>query len=91
MISAMAEAGAALRDPALIASAERALALVERRLVTRSADGTRARALRLVKGEVVKGPGFLDDHAYLANAALDVYEVTGDPHAPRSPVRSPTA
>ncbi len=38
-----------------------------------------ARALRLGKGEVVKGPGFLDDHAYLANAALDLYEVTGDP------------
>ena len=78
MIGAMAEAGAALRDPSLIASAERALALIEKRLVTTSADGT-ARALRLAKGEVVKGPGFLDDHAYLANAALDLYEVTGEP------------
>jgi len=78
MVSAMAEAGAALRAPALVASAERAFAVIEQRLVTRSADGRTARALRLVKGEVVKGPGFLDDHAYLANAALDLYEVTGD-------------
>ena len=79
MIGAMAEAGAALREPAMIASAERALALVEARLVTHDAARKTARALRLVKGEVVKGPGFLDDHAYLANAALDLYEVTGDP------------
>src|SRR5262249_41907937 len=77
MIGAMAEAGAALGDPALVASAERALAFVTSKLVTKTDTG--ARALRLVKGDVVKGPGFLDDHAYLANAALDVYEVTGDP------------
>jgi len=79
MLGAMAEAGAALREPKMIASAERALALIEAKLVTRSSDGKTARALRLVKGDVVKGPGFLDDHAYLANAALDLYEVTGDP------------
>ena len=79
MIGAMAETGAALRDPSLIASAERALARIEKRLVTKSADGTKARVQRLVKGEVVKGPGFLDDHAYLASAALDLYEVTGEP------------
>jgi uncharacterized protein len=79
MIGAMAEAGAALRDPALVASAERALAFLEERLVTWSSDGKRARALRLAKGDAVKGPGFLDDQAYLANAALDLYEVTGEP------------
>jgi hypothetical protein len=79
MIGAMAEAGAALREPSMIDSAERAFAFVERTLVTRSADGAKATALRLAKGDVVKGPGFLDDHAYLANAALDLYEVTGQP------------
>ena len=78
-IGAMAEAGAALGDPSMIAAAERALAFVEKALVKRSPDGATARALRLVKGDVVKGPGFLDDHAYLANAALDLYEVTGEP------------
>jgi len=41
----------------MIVSAERAFAQIETRLVTRSADGKSARALRLVKGEVVKGPG----------------------------------
>jgi uncharacterized protein YyaL (SSP411 family) len=79
MIGAMAEAGAALGEPAMIASAERALTLIETRLVKHDAASKTARALRLVKGDVVKGPGFLDDHAYLANAALDLYEVTGDP------------
>ncbi len=81
MIGAMAEAGAAMHDAAMIASAARALSLLEEKLVTKSGTGeaARARALRLVKGDVVKGPGFLDDHSYLANAALDVYEVTGDP------------
>ena len=79
LIGAMAEAGAALREPSMIASAERALSLVEEKLVKHDPSKKTARALRLVKGEVVKGPGFLDDHAYLANAALDLYEVTGDP------------
>ncbi|MDB4935750.1 MAG: Thymidylate kinase, partial [Labilithrix sp.] len=79
MIGAMAEAGAALREPKMVGSAERALAFVQEKLVTWHDDRTKARALRLVKGDVVKGPGFLDDHAYLANAALDLYEVTGDP------------
>jgi uncharacterized protein YyaL (SSP411 family) len=79
MIGAMAEAGAALGDAAMVASSSRALAFVEEMLVVWDASRTTARALRLVKGDVVKGPGFLDDHAYLANAALDSYEVTGDP------------
>ncbi len=79
MIGAMAEAGAALREPSMIASAERALAFVEGKLVRWSEDHTKATAQRLAKGDVVKGPGFLDDHAYLANAALDLYEVTGEP------------
>jgi len=82
MIGAMAEAGAALDDPEMIASAERALAFVASKLVVREDTG-RVRAARLAKkvdGEwLVKSPGFLDDHAYLANAALDVYEATGDP------------
>jgi uncharacterized protein YyaL (SSP411 family) len=74
MIGALAEAGAALGDAAMIAAAERALAFVEKELVLEG-----GRVLRLVKGDVKKGPGFLDDHAYLVNAALDVYEATGDP------------
>ena len=79
MIGAMAEAGAALREPSMIASAERALSFIEAKLLHWSEDHTKATAQRLAKGDVVKGPGFLDDHAYLANAALDLYEVTGEP------------
>jgi uncharacterized protein len=96
MIGAMAEAGAALGDDALVRSAERALAFVEAKLVVRDGAGASGaasepvRVARLCKKVVsqagvggahwvVKSPGFLDDHAYLANAALDVYEATGDP------------
>ena len=81
MIGALADAGGALGDPAMIAAAARAFAFLERRLFvadTSAAAGTRV--LRHAKGDVVKGPGFLDDHAFVAAAALDLYEVTGDPH-----------
>ncbi|MBX3205589.1 MAG: thioredoxin domain-containing protein [Labilithrix sp.] len=92
MIGAMAEAGAALDDPKMLASAERAFAFVEANLLTPREPhraGQLVRAARLAKkvtveGEpserwLVKSPGFLDDHAFLANAALDLYEATGDP------------
>ncbi|HEY5243819.1 MAG TPA: thioredoxin domain-containing protein [Polyangiaceae bacterium] len=77
MIGAMADAGAAL-DPALVAAAVRAMGFVERALVVPEGEG-RTRVLRLAKDGVAKGKGFLDDHAYLADAALDLYEATGDP------------
>ncbi|MBX3217454.1 MAG: thioredoxin domain-containing protein [Labilithrix sp.] len=92
MISAIAEAAGALDDPKMLASAERAFAFVEANLLTPHEPhraGQLVRAARLAKkvtveGEpserwLVKGPGFLDDQAYLANAALDLHEVTGDP------------
>jgi hypothetical protein len=78
MIGAMADAGAAL-DPALVAAAVRAMGFVEGALVVPEGEG-RTRVLRLAKDGVAKGKGFLDDHAYLADAALDLYEATGDPH-----------
>ena len=92
MIGAMAEAGA-VAARAVDDRVGGARARVRRREArdVRSRRTKTARALRLVKGDVVKGPGFLDDHAYLANAALDLYEVTGDPRAWRSLVRSSTA
>ena len=77
VIGALADAGAAL-DPALVEAAEQAMRFVERVLVV--AEGAeRARVLRLAKDGVSKGQGFLDDHAYVADAALDLYEATGDP------------
>ena len=78
VIGALADAGAAL-DPALATAAERAMRFVESVLVVPE-GAERARVLRLAKDGVAKGSGFLDDHAYVADAALDLYEATGDPH-----------
>src|SRR6202012_906092 len=78
LIGALADAGAAL-DPALVDAAEAAMRFVERVLVERDGHG-HARVKRLAKDGVAKGQGFLDDLAYLADAALDLYEATGDPH-----------
>jgi uncharacterized protein YyaL (SSP411 family) len=78
MAGALAFAGSALGEPAMVEAAVRALAFVERKLVVRE-EGGRARVARLVKGEVVRGHGFLDDHAFVGDAALDLYEATGAP------------
>ncbi|HRG95788.1 MAG TPA: thioredoxin domain-containing protein, partial [Polyangiaceae bacterium] len=75
-ISALAEAGAAFDEPTFVEAAERAFGLVERESVT---WGSPARVARLVMDGAVGGAGFLDDYALLANAALDLYEVTGRP------------
>jgi uncharacterized protein YyaL (SSP411 family) len=76
MAGALATAGAALGEPSLVDAAARALGFVERVLVVPEAEG-RARVLRHSKDGVIKGPGFLDDHAFVADAALDLYEATG--------------
>ena len=78
MAGALASAGAALGEPSMVAAAERALSFVQDKLVVRAGAGE-ARVLRHVKDGVARGPGFLDDHAFVADAALDVYEATGDP------------
>jgi uncharacterized protein YyaL (SSP411 family) len=74
MIGALADAGAALGDASMIESAVRAFAFCRKTLV---ADEIPVRVMRLAKGSIVKGPGFLDDYALLADAALDLYEATG--------------
>jgi uncharacterized protein YyaL (SSP411 family) len=80
MIGRMADAGALLDRPDLVASAERAFAFVRRELVrVEGGDPAHVRALRHGLGSEVRGPGFLDDYAFLADAALDLYEVTGKP------------
>jgi uncharacterized protein YyaL (SSP411 family) len=77
VVGALAEAGAALGEPSMADAAARAMHQVERELVVRGPEG--ARVLRLTKDGIVKGPGFLDDHAFVADAAIDLYETTGDP------------
>jgi uncharacterized protein YyaL (SSP411 family) len=76
MIGALADAGATLGEPALVAIADRAFRFLEAKLV--SGEGAATRVERHCKGGVVKGPGFLDDYAFLAVAALDLFEATGD-------------
>jgi uncharacterized protein YyaL (SSP411 family) len=78
MAGALAQAGGALGDDAMVAAAVRALEFVERMLVVTEA-AKHVRLHRHVKDGQVRGPGFLDDYAFVADAALDVYEATGDP------------
>jgi len=73
MIGAMVEASQALREPPFLLAAEKAYAFVDRVLVHEG------RVQRHAMGSIVKGPGFLDDHAFVASAAIDLYEATGDP------------
>ncbi|WP_200531741.1 thioredoxin domain-containing protein [Halorubrum sp. LN27] len=75
-ISAFAAAGQVLGEPyAEIASD--ALAFCRERLYD---EETGDLARRWLDGDV-RGPGYLDDHAFLARGALDVYSATGDPEA----------
>ncbi len=74
LISALADAGRALSEPAWVAAAERAFRRLESKLVR---DG---RVGRFLKDDAIKGEiGFLDDQSYMANAALDLFEATHDP------------
>ncbi|MFW5917139.1 MAG: thioredoxin domain-containing protein [Halorubrum sp.] len=73
-VSAFAAAGRTLGEPYAEIAAD-ALAFCRDRLY----DGeTGELARRWLDGDV-RGPGYLDDHAFLARGALDVYAVTGDP------------
>jgi uncharacterized protein YyaL (SSP411 family) len=71
-ISALARAGFALSEPRYATAAERALEFLDREL--RSADG--ALLHEWVAGSA-RTPAFLDDHAALALAHLDVFEASG--------------
>ena len=72
LLSAFAKAGAALKEPAWL---ERGRALA-RFLLEHSRDG--ARLLRFPKDSGPAIPGFLDDHAHLAEGLLDLADATGE-------------
>jgi uncharacterized protein len=74
MIGALADAGLALDEPSWI---ERARIAFERLWSLTTTNDASVRLARYVKDEHVVGSGFLDDYAYLASAALDLYEATG--------------
>ncbi|WP_280585323.1 thioredoxin domain-containing protein [Halorubrum sp. Boch-26] len=73
-ISAFANAGGVLGEPYAEIASE-ALDFCRDRLYD-AESGDLAR--RWLDGDV-RGPGYLDDHAFLARSALDVYAATGDP------------
>ncbi|WP_437281436.1 thioredoxin domain-containing protein [Sorangium sp. So ce375] len=89
LIGALADAGRALDEPDWVAAAARAFALLERKLIRGGRVGrylkdgapAGAKAERGSAGAAMDDvrPGFLDDQAYLGNAALDLYEATSDP------------
>jgi uncharacterized protein YyaL (SSP411 family) len=81
MISALAEAGAVLEREDYLAAARRAAAFVLDEM--RTADG---RLLRTYNGGEAKLNAYLEDHAFLVEALLTLYEATFDPrwfHAAR--------
>jgi uncharacterized protein YyaL (SSP411 family) len=73
MISALADAGAALGRADYVAAAVACASFIEKEL---RADGA---LLRTFNRGRAKLPGFLEDHAYLLEAYLDLYEATFDP------------
>ncbi|WP_411968637.1 thioredoxin domain-containing protein [Haloferax sp. YSSS75] len=74
MISAFAQGAVALEDDSLAADARDALDYVHENLWDESSE-TLAR--RVMNGEV-KGDGYLEDYAFLARGAFDLYQATGD-------------
>ncbi len=74
-IAALAEAGAVLEQPRFLDAARDAAAFVLRDL--RDADG---RLLRTYKDGQAKLNAYLEDHAFLLDALLTLYQATFEPH-----------
>ena len=74
MISALAQAGFALDEPAYTDAAGRAA----RFLLTEMREG--GRLLRSFKDGRAAGPAFLEDYAFVVAGLLDLYEADPDPH-----------
>jgi uncharacterized protein YyaL (SSP411 family) len=75
LIGALAEAGRALGEPSWVTAAVQAFDVIEEGLIR---DGRVGRYLKDGTASSAR-PGFLDDQAYSGNAALDLYEATGEP------------
>ena len=75
LLGALADAGRALNEPSWVDAARAGFDAIEQRLVRGGRVG------RYFKDGVAASsrPGFLDDQAYFGNAALDLFEATGDP------------
>ncbi|GAC1536696.1 MAG: thioredoxin domain-containing protein [Polyangiales bacterium] len=78
MIGACAEVAMATSDPTARAMAERAFTAIEARLIVDGRVGRVSPPPGHVGG-ATRVPGYLDDHSFLACAALDLYELTQTP------------
>jgi uncharacterized protein YyaL (SSP411 family) len=75
LIGALADAGRALGEPSWVAAAEKAFGDIEEKLVK---GGRVGRYIKDGKAPASGQRGFLDDQAFMGNAALDLFEATGD-------------
>ncbi len=75
-IGSIARCGFEWDEADVLATAEHAYSFIRGTLW--SEEGGDVTLGRLVRGDQVRGTGFLDDYAYLADAALDLYEVSGE-------------
>ena len=75
LLGALADAGRALDEPSWVAAAQKGFDAISEKLMH---DG---RVSRYFKDGAAASdrPGFLDDQAYFGNAALDLFEATGEP------------
>jgi hypothetical protein len=75
LIGALADAGRALDEPSWVEAAAQAFAAIEERLIQ---DGRVGRYYK--DGALPAGgrKGFLDDQTFIGNAALDLFEATGE-------------
>ena len=84
-ISAFARAGLALDRPDYVARAVRAAEVFDTRMWV--GRGAERRLHRVLSEDAVRQKAFLDDHAFLANAFLDLFEATAAPRWLQSALR----
>jgi uncharacterized protein YyaL (SSP411 family) len=76
LIGALADAGRAFNEPSWVEAAAQAFAAIEEKLVEGGRVGRYYKDGALPPGG---RRGFLDDQAFIGNAALDLFEATGEP------------
>jgi uncharacterized protein len=80
LIGALADAGRALGEPSWVEAAAKAFDAIDAGLIR---DGRVGRYLKDGRAASDR-PGFLDDQAYMGNAAIDLFEATGEPRFARA-------
>jgi uncharacterized protein YyaL (SSP411 family) len=79
MIGAFAAAARELSDDSLLTPARRAAAFILSHLTDSAGEGGERRLLRTFRAGEAKTPGFLDDHAFLIHALLELARASAGP------------